>query len=108
VITFQLYRVTGSAVTPATLATKVLVATLPGTVTQYLDITRHRDDHDHSYDRDHKSDECEKGGTRTVTYFIVATLADPAKPGATLRSGASNFSTVVSQCDDDDHDHDHH
>jgi hypothetical protein len=108
VITFQLYRVTGSAVTPATLATKVLVATLPGTVTQYLDITRHRDDHDHSYDRDHKSDECKKGGTRTVTYFIVATLADPAKPGATLRSGASNFSTVVSQCDDDDHDHDHH
>ena len=92
VITYQLYRVAGSAVTPATLSTKVLVATLPGTTTNYLDVIGKHAGGD-------KSDECEHSTGSTYTYFIVATLSDPAKPGATLRSGASNFSTVVSPCE---------
>ncbi|MEA3140644.1 MAG: hypothetical protein QOK23_2813 [Gammaproteobacteria bacterium] len=94
VITYQLYRVPGSAVTPATLSKKVLVATLPGTVTTYLDVIKQ--DHDGS---DH-SDECQ-GNSKPYTYFTVATVADPAKPGATLRSGASNFATVLTACEDE-------
>ena len=91
VLTYQLYRVAGSAITPATLSNKVLVATLPGTSTQYVDILgQHGGD---------KSDECEHSSGSTYTYFIIATLSDPGKPGATLRSGASNFSTVVSRCE---------
>jgi hypothetical protein len=95
VITYQVYRVAGSAVTPATLLTKVLVATLPGTVTQFLDsvgLQPGRDD----------SDECEGGTDSIYTYFIVATVSNPSMPGTTQRSGASNFSTVtVAGCDDE-------
>ena len=91
VITYQLYRIAGSAVTLATLSTKVLVATLPGTSTQYLDLIGQHGGN--------KADECEHSKGSTYTYFIVATLSDPAKPGATLMSGASNFSTIGSRCE---------
>ncbi|HEY0747808.1 MAG TPA: hypothetical protein VGD63_14000 [Steroidobacteraceae bacterium] len=97
VISYQLYRVAGSAVTAATLSTKVLLATLPGTVTSYLDVIRQHHDGD---------SEGHKGANLTYTYFVVATLSNPAKPGATLRSGASNFSTIVIVDNDEDHGHD--
>jgi hypothetical protein len=101
VITYQLYRVAGSAVTPATLSTKVLVATLPGSVTHYLDVIgQHHDGGD--------SDGHKGSKDVTYTYFIVATLSNPAKPGATLRSGASNLSTIMIKCDDDDDHGQHH
>jgi hypothetical protein len=102
VLTYQVYRVVGSAVTPATLPTKVLVATLPGTVTQFLDsvgFQTGRTDSDEC--------ECEGGGTdRAYTYFVVATVSNPSAPGTTLRSGASNFSTTVVKCRDERGKHD--
>ena len=94
VITYEVYRVAGNSVTPATFATKILVATLPGTVTRFLDssVGRPADGDD--------SHECE-GSAGTYTYFVVATVSNPSMPGTTLRSGASNFSTVVTDCDDE-------
>lgn len=95
VVSYQIFRVVGSAVTPANLSSRVLVATLPSTVTQFLDGVGHRRDHDDD------DDDCQSGNRGTYTYFVVATLADPGKPGATLRSGASNFTTVTAAgCDE--------
>jgi hypothetical protein len=95
VSSYQVYRVAGGAVTPANLATKVLVATLPGTATQYLDGLGHRSGHNDS------DEECEgkgKGGTgSTYSYFVVATFSIPSNPGTVLRSGASNPTTVTAQ-----------
>jgi hypothetical protein len=97
VSSYQVYRVAGGAVTPSNLATKVLVATLPGTATQYLDGLGHRSGHDDS------DDECKdkgkgKGDTgSTYTYFVVATFSIPSNPGTLLRSGASNPTTVTAQ-----------
>ena len=91
VIMYQLYRVAGSAVTPATILTKTLVATLPGTVTQFLDNVAHHDGDDGD-----DSDECKGGNTNgSYTYFVVATVSNPGAPGTTLRSGASNLTTVA-------------
>jgi len=88
VISYQIYRVQGSAVTPANLPAKVLVATVPGSVTQFLDGVGHRGGHD-------DDDDCKGGTLGTYTYFVVATFANPSNPGTTLRSGASNFKTVT-------------
>ncbi|HEV7611520.1 MAG TPA: hypothetical protein VGO37_06590 [Steroidobacteraceae bacterium] len=105
VISYQLYRVAGSTVTPATLATLVLVATLPGTVTHFLDsVGQHGGGGD--------SDKCEGSAhsgnsSATFTYFVVASVTNPGAPGTTLRSGPSNFSAVtVAGCDDEQHKRD--
>jgi hypothetical protein len=99
VISYEIYRVAGGAVTPASLSTKVLVATLPGTVTQFLDVVGHRAGHDDS------NDECEDGAGSTYTYFVVATFSNPSNPSTTLRSGASNLATVTAQsCRDEKRD----
>ena len=98
VISYQLYRVTGSTVTPTNFQSRVLVATLPGTVTQFFDAIGHRSRHEDS------DDECRGDGSSTYTYFIVATFTNPSQPGKTLQSGPSNLTTVTAQsgCDDRD------
>lgn len=100
VVSYQLYRVTGSTVTPANFQSRVLVATLPGTATQFFDAVGHRSGHQDS------DDECRGNGSSTYTYFIVATFTNPSQPGKTLQSGPSNLTTVAAQscCDDRDRD----
>jgi hypothetical protein len=96
VISYQLYRVTGNTVTPANFQSRVLVATLPGTATQFFDAIGQRSGHEDS------DDECRGDGSSTYTYFIVATFTNPSQPGKTLQSGPSNLTTVTAQsgCDD--------
>ena len=68
VLRYKVFRVTGTSVTPQNLASRALIATVPGDVTSLIDESRL------------------KRGT-SYTYFVVATLP-------TLQSGASNFATV--------------
>jgi hypothetical protein len=81
----------------------VLVATVPGNVTQYLDGSGRHGDDGHHGDRD--DDDCKGGSSGSYTYFIVAIVSNPSKPGTTLRSGASNFKTVTaSACHEEKRD----
>jgi hypothetical protein len=100
VVSYQLYRVTGSTVTPANFQNKVLVATLPGTATQFLDPLGQGSRHEDS------DDKCRGSGGGTYTYFIIATFTNPSQPGKTLQSGPSNLTTVVAQvhCEDEKRD----
>ena len=104
VISYEIYRVVGSAVTPANLPSRVLVATVPGNVTQFLDAVGHHGDDGHHGDRD-DDDDCKGGSSVSYTYFMVAIVSNPSKPGTTLRSGASNFKTVTaSACHEEKRD----
>jgi hypothetical protein len=93
VISYQLYRVIGSSVTPANLPSKVLIATLPGTSTQFFDALGRGGTHEDS------DDDCRGGGA--YTYFLIASFTNPSQPGSTLRSGPSNQTTVAAPCHDD-------
>jgi hypothetical protein len=84
-ISYQVYRVTGSAVTPANFAARVLVGNVPAAFTAVVD-----------------SDAALKKNV-TYTYFAVATLPPPVGcvPTPTYdcvanqQSGVSNFATVT-------------
>ena len=71
-ISFQVYRIRGARVTPASLAKRVLVATVPGNVTTFTDTSK-------LGDGDHDADD-------VFTWFVVATSA---KPGCTPTQGYS-------------------
>jgi hypothetical protein len=83
-------------VTPANFQSRVLVATLPGTATQFFDAIGDRSRHEDS------DEECRRSGSSTYTYFIVATFTIPSQPGKTLQSGPSNLTTVAAQSDCDE------
>jgi hypothetical protein len=73
VYSYDVYRVSGSSVTPANFATRVLLKTTPESTTSYVDRHTRRD--------------------TTYTYFVTALLYnDDGVPMA--RSGVSNYQTV--------------
>jgi hypothetical protein len=85
-ISYQVYRIRGAAVTPASLAKRVLVATVPGTSTSVADTTR-------LGDGDHDADD-------VFTWFVVATLPKPdctptQGTSCTQQSSPSNFATLA-------------
>jgi hypothetical protein len=96
VVSYQLYRVAGSTVTPANFQNRVLVASLPGTATQFFDPLGDRSRHEDA------DEECRGNSSGTFTYFIVATFTNPSQPGKTLQSGPSNLIVATSRihCDD--------
>jgi hypothetical protein len=84
-ISYQVFRIPGGAVTPASLAKRVLVATVPGNVTSFTDTSK-------LGDGDHDQDDL-------FTWFVVATLPKPdctptTGNGCTLQSSPSNFATL--------------
>jgi hypothetical protein len=78
-IAYQVYRVQGSSVTPATFAQRVLIANVTGTTTSVTDNLNLKNN-------------------VTYTYFVVATVAPPAGCAPNCgnqQSGVSNFATVT-------------
>jgi len=85
-ISYQVYRIRGAAVTPAALAKRVLVATVPGSTTSVSDTSK-------LGDGDHDADD-------VFTWFVVATLPKPdCTPtygtSCTQQSSPSNFVTLA-------------
>ena len=85
-VSYKVYRIRGSAVTPATLAKRVLVATVPGTTTSFTDTSK-------LGDGDHDADD-------VFTWFVVATLPQPGctptqGTSCTQQSSPSNFVTLT-------------
>jgi hypothetical protein len=84
-ISYQVFRIPGAAVTPASLAKRVLVGTVPGNVTSFTDTSR-------LGDGDHDADD-------VFTWFVVATLPKPdctptRYDKCTQQSSPSNFATL--------------
>ena len=85
-ISYQVYRIRGARVTPASLAKRVLVATVPGNVTTFTDTSK-------LGDGDHDADD-------VFTWFVVATLPQsgctPTQGSScTQQSSPSNFATLT-------------
>src|SRR5262249_26270550 len=83
---YQVFRIRGAAVTPASLAKRVLVATVPGTTTSFTDTSK-------LGDGDHDADD-------VFTWVVVATLPKPdctpaRGPSWRQQSSPSNFVTLT-------------
>ena len=85
-ISYQVFRIRGAAVTPASLAKRVLVGTVPGSTTSFTDASK-------LGDGDHDADD-------VFTWFVVATLPKPdctptQGTSCTQQSSPSNFVTLT-------------